>query len=384
MTKLLLEARDASEDAAAAGKEKVPARKATRIRLRYHEILDEAFSLLPPGPPPRLRHRGGWFIVEREAWNLASRLKTAADDVLRLLDDTAVPLTNNAAERSLPLAALRPSELQAWMKRLSTELQPATVEVVYRYVVAILRAAVADRVIAASPAVGIRLPKIPPRQVVPLETEVVEALISSVPARYTALVLLAAGTGMRQGECFGLTADRVEFLRRQVKVDRQLVLLPGGGPVFGPPKTQASYRTIPLPRVVIDALAAHMQAIPVGPDGLVFTNDAGEPIRRTRFSDFWRPAVVAAKAPAGTGFHALRHYYASLLIRHGESVKVVQARLGHASAAETLDTYSHLWPDSEDQTRAAVDEVLGSPRGHSADTRRGPVTPAAGQDMYWR
>jgi hypothetical protein len=37
---------------------------------------------------------------------------------------------------------------------------------------------------------------------------------------------------------------------------------------------------------------------------------------------------------------------------------VVQARLGHATAAETLDTYSHLWPDSDDTTRAAVDSVL--------------------------
>jgi integrase len=50
-------------------------------------------------------------------------------------------------------------------------------------------------------------------------------------------------------------------------------------------------------------------------------------------------------------FHALRHFYASLLIGHGESVKTVQASLGHASAAEALDTYSHLWPDSEDRTR---------------------------------
>jgi integrase len=57
--------------------------------------------------------------------------------------------------------------------------------------------------------------------------------------------------------------------------------------------------------------------------------------------------------------HSLRHFYASLLIRHGESVKTVHAPLGHASAAETLDTYSHLWPDSDDRTRAAVDSVLG-------------------------
>lgn len=58
-------------------------------------------------------------------------------------------------------------------------------------------------------------------------------------------------------------------------------------------------------------------------------------------------------------FHSLRHYYASLLTRHGESVKAVQARLGHASAAETLDTYSHLRPDPDDRTREAVDAVLG-------------------------
>lgn len=66
-------------------------------------------------------------------------------------------------------------------------------------------------------------------------------------------------------------------------------------------------------------------------------------------------------APVGVpavGFDALRHFYASLWIRHGESVKTVQARLGHASASETLDTYSHLWPDSDDRTRAAVDGVL--------------------------
>ena len=56
--------------------------------------------------------------------------------------------------------------------------------------------------------------------------------------------------------------------------------------------------------------------------------------------------------------HDLRHFYASLLIRHGESIKVVQARLGHATAAETLDTYSHLWPDSDDTTRTAVDSAL--------------------------
>ena len=53
--------------------------------------------------------------------------------------------------------------------------------------------------------------------------------------------------------------------------------------------------------------------------------------------------------------------YASALIHAGLSVKTVQARLGHASATETLEVYSHLWPDSEDDTRAAIDGWLSAP-----------------------
>jgi transposase len=106
MTGLLLSAADAAEAAAAAGRARVHSRTAAAIRLRYHEILARAFALLPAGPPPRRRHRGGWSICQREAWNLASRLRDDADDVLRLLDNTAVPLTNNAAERSLRMVKL--------------------------------------------------------------------------------------------------------------------------------------------------------------------------------------------------------------------------------------------------------------------------------------
>jgi len=53
-----------------------------------------------------------------------------------------------------------------------------------------------------------------------------------------------------------------------------------------------------------------------------------------------RPAVKGL--PAGFRFHDLRHYLASLLIASGANVKVVQARLRHASATTTLDCYGHL------------------------------------------
>ena len=64
--------------------------------------------------------------------------------------------------------------------------------------------------------------------------------------------------------------------------------------------------------------------------------------------------------PPDFRYHDLRHYFASLLIASGADVKVVQARLRHASAKTTLDTYGHLWPDSDDSTRAAIEAVMAA------------------------
>jgi integrase len=172
------------------------------------------------------------------------------------------------------------------------------------------------------------------------------------------MIILAAGTGLRQGEIFGLTLDRVDFLRRTLFVDRQLIGVRGQAPKFGPPKTASSIRTVPLPDVVLHALSEHVRRFPpTGPDAPIFVGSDGQNLRRSAFGTLWRRTAKEAGV-SGRTFHSLRHYYASLLIRHGESVKTVQSRLGHASAAETLDTYSHLWPDSDDRTREAVDAYL--------------------------
>ena len=66
--------------------------------------------------------------------------------------------------------------------------------------------------------------------------------------------------------------------------------------------------------------------------------------------------------PKGKGPHQLRHFYASLLIAAGLSVPEVQERMGHATAQETLETYAHLWPGREDNTRSAVDDAFRQAR----------------------
>jgi integrase len=219
-----------------------------------------------------------------------------------------------------------------------------------------------------SPCVDVRLPKIEKPRVSPMSVEQVTLLLESMEPRYRALVVLGAGAGLRQGEAFGLTVPHVDFLRRTIHVEQQLMLLPKQPAFLAPPKTPSSDRRIPVGDFVLHALARHMQEYPTTralraitrrDEPIIFSNQADSPLSRTWFSRaVWQPAIKSSGLPDGLTFHDLRHFYASLLISRGSSVKVVQARLGHKSAVETLDTYGHLWPDDEDLTRQAVDAVL--------------------------
>lgn len=273
-----------------------------------------------------------------------------------------------------PLSSLRPSDMQALVRQLAdNELGPASIEITYRAVAAVLKAAVIDRVIPVSPAVGVRLPKVERAPIEPLEVDQVQALADAMPARLRAAVLFAAGSGLRMGEVAGLTVDRVNFLRKTVKVDQQLITPQKGQPRLGPPKTPASNRTVPVAEVVIEMLSAHLAEFPAV-DGFVFSTSHGCPWRRGAFARHVRTARGRAKLPPlkdgedprklpeWVTFHDLRHHYASVLIAAGCSIKAVQSALGHKNASETLDTYSHLWPADEDRLRQAV-ELLHRPQG---------------------
>ncbi|XQE82107.1 tyrosine-type recombinase/integrase [Streptomyces microflavus] len=158
---------------------------------------------------------------------------------------------------------------------------------------------------------------------------------------------------------------------------RQVFALPKGG------KT----RTVPLPEVVARALEAHLAEFAPKPvtlpwrsvDGppitanLFFRNAEGRAVIRTTFNNkAWQPALDAADVPRGreNGMHALRHFYASVLLDAGESIKALSEYLGHHDPGFTLRTYTHLMPSSEKRTREAVNLAFGE--GPKAD--HGPTT----------
>ncbi|MEI6622336.1 MAG: tyrosine-type recombinase/integrase [Actinomycetes bacterium] len=298
------------------------------------------------------------FKQYAEQWaGIQMHRPTTQDHVANVLKNHAYPAFGDR-----PINLIMPSDIGVWVKRMSLTLSPSFVGTIHGIVSGIFRSAIRDRRIVSNPCDGTKLPTPTKKEIVPPTTETIGKLVQGAPERWATLFTFAAGTGMRNGECLGLTRDRVDFLRRTVQVDRQMVTVVGRAPFLAPPKTRASVRTIPLPNVVVTALSEHVRVYDIAEDGLLFCDPSNKPISRTAFSArVWIPTVAAAKITDPIRFHDLRHYYASLLIRHGESIKTVQARLGHASAAETLDTYSHLWPDSDDRTREAIDSILGAP-----------------------
>ncbi|MEU3856071.1 site-specific integrase [Streptomyces sp. NPDC028722] len=285
-----------------------------------------------------------------------------------------------------PLGSFKPEHIRDWLSNLE-QVVPASSyrRVIYNNVSTILSAAVDDGHLSKNPcrAQSVRPPAAGTGRVVPWSADRVFAVRAALPEQYHAVVDLGAGCGLRQGEIFGLTADALGFdsgwlhVGNQVKVSR-------GRLVFSPPKRN-KVRDVPLPDRVAHVLKAHMEAFPsvevalpwLRPDGplvtkrLLFTRlDGAGAVRRTDFNvHAWKPALVAAgvipqpkqgqrhQAAREHGMHALRHFYASVLLDAGENIKALSHYLGHNDPGFTLRVYTHLMPSSDARARKSVDSM---------------------------
>jgi len=262
------------------------------------------------------------------------------------------------------LRDLRPSIIQAWVRRLQGDLAPTYVRVIFANVSSVLSAAVDDGLIARNPcrASSVKAPRAGVRKVEPWPVERVAAVVEALPPRYRAVGAVAAGCGLRQGEVFGLRVRDIDFLRRRIAVEQQVKLLHGRVAIDLPKGGKT--RTVPLPDTIAIELSEHLRQFPAVGDDLLFTTRESKPINRSHFNPYtWHKAlVVAGVVPAReNGMHALRHFYASVLIDAGESVKAVAEYLGHSDPGFTLRVYAHLFPASEDRARRAVDAAFKRP-----------------------
>ncbi|WP_202920712.1 tyrosine-type recombinase/integrase [Urbifossiella limnaea] len=196
--------------------------------------------------------------------------------------------------------------------------------------------------------------------------------------RLSALYALALGSGMRQGEMFGLQWADIDFDKGTVDVKRSLSWVKGK-PVLKEPKSKAGRRTIVLPAFALAALKEHRTAaLKAGFIAApVFCTLAGTPMPKSNFiRRVHAPLVKRANAlgvkraadagsdspvqlPAGVRFHDLRHTHATCMIAAGHSIKAVSRRLGHADIGITLKTYAHVMPNDDDKLAAGADALFG-------------------------
>ncbi|MYR73022.1 MULTISPECIES: site-specific integrase [unclassified Streptomyces] len=272
------------------------------------------------------------------------------------------------------IRSIKPSEAGAWQKLLVSkyELKGTYPNRVARYVRSIFKLAVIDRVIPVSPFERIPAPAMDETAVQPPDVAEVKQLIAAATIdRWCTMLEVSALTGLRSGEIRGLRLARVDFLRRTMLVDQQLVYEKGKGLYFDELKTGAGLRTLPLNKRVVDVLATYIERNPVpaaGPGaGLIFTMPAAGLIGESTI-DYALKSICKRAGVEPRHWHELRHHYASVLIAGGENPKVVQKRLGHKDVMTTLRTYSHLFAEAEERTRDVLDAAWADPTETGAGT----------------
>jgi integrase len=172
-----------------------------------------------------------------------------------------------------------------------------------------------------------------------------------------------AMTGCRRGEALGLTWPDLDIEGGRVAIRRALVPI-DGRLCETEPKTKRGRRLIALDAETVAVLRqqaarqlAEQQAL--GNDwidsGRVFTTESGAQLHPERISALFARLVRAAALPP-IPLHGLRHTYASLALAKGVNAAIVARRLGHATVAFTLDSYSHVLP----QVDAEAAEVIAA------------------------
>jgi integrase len=193
----------------------------------------------------------------------------------------------------------------------------------------------------------------------------IRAIIAKLEGRWRPLLLIAIFAGLRASELRGLRWADVDLKRNELHVRQRADRYSK----IGPPKSEAGERTIPIAPMLANTLREWKLACPKGELGLVFPNGAGRIENHANIVNRGLvPTQIAAGVTAGkgrakyTGLHSLRHFYASWCINRRVDgglelpLKVVQARLGHASVQMTADRYGHLFPRGDDGAELAEAE----------------------------
>jgi len=184
--------------------------------------------------------------------------------------------------------------------------------------------------------------------------------------RFYPLYYLAIHTGMRMAELLGLKWLDVDWHRKTIRVQRQVLHPPGGGFIFAPLKSKQSRRTLLLATKSISRLKEQHNMVTEMANkygskwtdlDLIFPSQVGTPVARSNLRRCFYRTLKASGLPR-IRFHDLRHTSATLLLNNGVPVLIVSKRLGHSKPSTTMDVYGHVMPGKQEEAARLLDKLL--------------------------
>jgi integrase len=273
---------------------------------------------------------------------------------------------------SVRLDRLTVAQVQGMLRRLSENgLAPRSVGHIRAVLRSALNEAVRQELVPKNVASLARPPRPPQRVIEPFTPEECSLILGCAPRfGLLAVVAIAVGMGLRQGEILGLRWQDIDLERRTLKVQRALQRVDGRNQLVDP-KTSRSRRTLPMPSLVHSALlqrrsdqdaarelagALWEEEIP----GLIFTTELERPRCGTAVTHTFHRLLAEAGVRQRT-FHTLRHSAATLMLAGGVDLKTVSTMLGHSQIGLTADTYASVLPGLQREAAARMDSILARP-----------------------
>ena len=188
--------------------------------------------------------------------------------------------------------------------------------------------------------------------------------------RLYAMWVVLGTVGLRRGEALGLRREDVNLGDSKITV-RQAISPVGKRLVTARPKSEKGSRDVWLDGTTVAILRIHLKAqaeerlawgAGYAGHGLVFCRENGEPLDPGETSKTFKRLAKKAGLPA-IRLHDLRHGVATAWLEAGMNPLLVSERLGHASAAFTLDVYSHVRPKVHAEAAEAVAGLIFGSEG---------------------
>ena len=184
---------------------------------------------------------------------------------------------------------------------------------------------------------------------------------------YYPILLTAVMTGLRRGELLGLRWKDVNFTAKQIAIRKSLTRRDSEY-VLTEPKSDSSIRTVAVPSIVIKTFKKERKKQAerelkyeggYNEKGLIFTKKDGSFIHPNTLTRHYKKILKKANLPE-IRFHDLRHTHATLMLSQGEEPKVISERLGHSTISITLDRYSHVLPNMQQEAADRLENELFS------------------------